>query len=232
MTIVEVQDLWKRYPGSTALRGVSLQVPRGVVLGVLGENGSGKSTLLRILAGVSRPSRGTVRVLGRDPRDAAVRRHIAFLPEVTPYDPWMRVRGLLDFLQPFYPGWDSQKARMLLDALQLDPDRRIGELSKGQQARLKLATAFAWPSDLVLLDEPLGGIDPPSRHRILHTLFSEFRYGEQTIVLSTHLVQEVEEFLETVVFLHHGEVALQGSADDLRARTGKSLLELFEEVVA
>ncbi len=232
MNAVEIRDLWKRYPGSTALQGLSLQVPPGVVLGVLGENGSGKSTLLRILAGVSRPSRGTVRVLGRDPRHPATRRRVAFLPEVQPFDPWMRVQDLSRFLAAFYPQWDSEKARRLLEALHLNPDRRIGDLSRGQQARLKLVAAFAWPSELVLLDEPLGGIDPPSRRRILQTLFSEFRYGEQTILLSTHLVQEVEEFLDQVVFLKHGQIALQGEADALRQETGKSLVDLFEEVAS
>ncbi len=232
MKIFEIRDLWKRYPGALALRGVSLEAPPGIVLGVLGENGSGKSTLLRILAGVSRPTRGTVRVMGQDPRHPDTRRHIAFLPEIVPFDPWMRLQELLDFLSAFYPQWNPEKAHRLLDALNLPADRRIGELSKGQQARLKLVPAFAWPSSLVLLDEPLGGIDPPSRRRILQTLFSEFRYGEQTIVLSTHLVQEVEEFLDAVVFLRQGTVVRQGGADELRQATGKSLLELFEEVAS
>ncbi len=232
MSMIEVENLWKTYPGSTALRGVSFTVPEGVVVGILGENGSGKSTLLRILAGVSRPSRGRVRVLGRDPRHATTRRLIAFLPEIHPYDPWMRVQDLIRFYPAFYPDWDLQKAYALLEMLSLDPHRRIGDLSRGQKARLKLVAAFAWPSKLVLLDEPLGGIDPPSRRRILQTLFSEFRFGEQTILLSTHLVEEVEEFLDQVVFLHHGEIALQGAADELRAQTGKSLLDLFEEVAS
>lgn len=229
MVAIEVEDLWKRYPGTWALRGMTFQARKGRVLGVLGENGSGKSTLFRILAGITRPTRGTVRVLGLPPGPRAQRR-LSYLPEVDPFYPWMRVGELLDFAAAFYPGWDPEKSRELLAFMGLSPDRKVGELSKGQRARLKVVVAFSWPSDLVLMDEPLGGIDPPSRKRILSALFSEFRYGEQTIVLSTHLVSEVEEFIEDVIYLRDGEITLMGEADRLRAERGKSLSELFEEV--
>ena len=227
--IIEVEGLWKRYPGTWALRDLSFTAKKGRVLGILGENGSGKSTLFRILAGITRPTRGKVRIFGT-PITPTVKARIAYLPEVQPYYPWMTVRELLEFLAPFYPGWDPQKALNLVDFMQLPLEKKVGDLSKGQKGRLKVVVAFSWPSEIVLMDEPLGGIDPPSRKRILGTLFSEFRYGEQTILISTHLVSEVEEFIEDVIYLKDGSIVLSGHADQLREERGKSLSELFEEV--
>ncbi len=228
--MVEIRDLWKKYPGTWALRGVSLEVERGRVLGVLGENGSGKSTMFRILAGVTRPTRGSVSIQGM-PVGVETKKIVSYLPEVDPFYAWMGVTELLNFLSTFYPGWDMDKARYLLEFMNLPEDRKVGALSRGQRGRLKVVFAFSWPSSLVLMDEPLGGIDPPSRRRILDALFSEFRFGEQTIILSTHLVSEVEEFIEDVVYLQDGEIPISGNADQLREEHDKSLSEIFDMVV-
>ena len=229
--MVEIKDLWKRYPGTWALRGISLEVELGKVLGVLGENGSGKSTLFRILAGVTRPTKGSVSILDM-PIGVETKKSVAYLPEVDPFYSWMKVTELLDFISTFYPGWDPDKAKYLLEFMNLQENRRVGALSKGQRARLKVVLAFSWPSTLVLMDEPLGGIDPPSRKRIREALFSEFRFGEQTIIVSTHLVSEIEEFVEEVLYLHEGEIVLSGHADRLREEQGKSLSGIFDTVVA
>ena len=229
--MLTVENLWKKYFTTAALRGVTLNVGPGRLVGILGENGSGKSTLFKILAGVTRSTSGTVRIGGRD-IGVKTRAQTAYLPEIDPFYARMRVAEQLDFLAPFYAGWDVTKSRALLETLKLDPDRKVGEMSHGQRARLKVAAAFSWPSQLVLMDEPLGGIDPPSRRRILEALVSEFRYGEQTILVSTHLVSEVEEFVDEVFYLRRGEVALSGQADALRTERGQSLSEIFEEVVS
>ena len=228
--MIEVENLWKKYPDAWALRGVSLQVAQGRVLGVLGENGSGKSTLFKILAGLVRPSEGQALIAGQS-IGVETRKITSFLPEIDPFYGWMKVGEQLDFLAAFYPGWDTDKARDLLAFMNLPDDRKVGALSRGQKARLKVVFAFSWPSSLVLMDEPLGGIDPPSRRKILAALFDHFRSGEQTILMSTHLVDEVEEFIEDVVFLRHGEIAVQGDVDRLRQEQGKSLSDFFEEVV-
>jgi len=228
--MIEVENLWKKYFRTTALRDVSLEVEKGRVLGVLGENGSGKSTLLKILAGVTRPSQGKVRILGQGV-GKETRRLTSFLPEINPFYDWMQVGEQLAFLAQFYPGWDAGKERELLEFMRVPEDAKVGELSKGQQARLKVVATFSWPSPVVLMDEPVGGIDPPSRRKILEALLNEFRLGEQTLLISTHLVGEVEEWVEEVIFLREGEIALQGNADQLRQEQGKSLLDLFEEVV-
>ena len=226
---VEICDLWKRYPGNWALRGISLKAETGRVLGVLGENGCGKSTLFRILAGVTRPSKGTV-LLDGQPVGVETRRRVAFLPEIDPFYKWMRVMEQLEFLAAFYPGWDMDKSRELLGFMGLPEDQKIGTLSRGQQGRLKVVAAFSWPSDLVLMDEPFAGIDPPSRRRILQGLFKEFRFDAQTMLLTTHLVTEIEAFIEDLVFMKAGEIVLSGNMDQVREEQGKSLEEIFETV--
>lgn len=226
---IEVSNLWKKYPSTWALKDVSFSCDKGKIIGVLGENGSGKSTLFRILAGITHPTKGKVLILGQPPNHEN-RKNIAYLPEIQPYYNWMKVIELAKFYSAFYPGWNMDKVYELFDFMNIDPERKIGQLSKGQKGRVKVAMAFSWQSKVVIMDEPLGGIDPPSRKRILQTLFKEFKYGEQTILVSTHLVSEMEETIEYVLFLKDGEIVLQGDADRLRAEQNKSLSDIFEEV--
>ena len=149
---------------------------------------SGKSTLFRIIASITRPSKGSVTVDGMK-AGLDTRKIVAFLPDVNPFYGWMKVMEQFEFL-----------------------------------------SAFSWPSRLVLMDEPLGGIDPPARKKIINTFFSEFRFGEQTIIMSTHIVNEVEEFLEDVIYLKEGKIVLSGEADRLREEKGTSLVGIFEEI--
>ncbi len=229
--MIEVKNLWKRYAGVTALGGISLTVDKGRVMGILGENGSGKSTLFKILAGVAHASEGSVSISGQSV-GIQTRRITSYLPEVSLFYDWMHVAEQLEFLAAFFPGWDLDKSHELLSLMNVDRHRKIGALSDGQRARLKVVAAFSWPSELVLMDEPLGRIDPPSRRRILETLLSEFRVGEQTILIATHLVSEVEELLEEVAFLRHGEIVVSGNIEELRQQRGMSLSDMFEEVVS
>ena len=208
-----------------------MRVDEGRVLGVLGENGSGKSTLFKVLAGVTRASEGTVLIDGME-IGRETRRVVSYLPEVSPFYEWMRVGEQLDFVAAFYPDWQPEKATELLQLMRLETDRKVGALSDGQRARLKVVAAFARPSAVVLMDEPLGRIDPPSRKRIIEALLREYRMGEQTILISTHLVEDVEELIEDVVFLRQGEIALSGNSDELRSERSQSLSDMFEEVVS
>ena len=229
--MIEVQDVWKRYGGTEALRGVSQRFEAGRVTGLLGENGSGKSTLLRIVAGITRPGRGRVLVFGEEV-GLATRRDTAYLPEIDACYEWMRVGEQLDYLRAFHEDWNPARERELLARMKLDRGARVGGLSHGQRARLKIVAAFSRRSRLVVMDEPFNGLDPPSRRLILRSLTEELRAGGQTVLLSTHLVDEVEELVEDVVYLHDGEVALAGAAAELRQDRGGSLTDIFEEIVA
>ena len=226
---VEVKDVTKEYGKKLALDHVSFGAEKGRVLGILGENGAGKSTLFRIISSVTKTSHGAVIVDGK-PVGLESRKITAFVPEINPFYDWMSVIEQLEFLAAFYDGWDMAKTRELLKFLGLPERDKIGTLSKGQQVKLKIAFAFSWPAKLILLDEPLSGIDLVARKKIIGTLFNEYRYGEQTILMSTHLVHEVEEFFEDVIYLRNGKIALQGSADNLREEKGKSLVGIFEEI--
>lgn len=225
--MVEIRGLSKRYPGTWALKDLSLDVEKGRILGVLGLNGCGKSTLFRILAGVTRPTRGSVRING-EAVGIRTKRIVSYSPEVDPHYSWMTVGEQLRYLASFYPNWDDRKSSELMDLLELNPQKKLSVLSKGIRARVKIVAAFSRPSSLVLLDEPLGGIDAPSRKRVMKALFSEYRTGSQSVMISTHLVSEVEEFVEDVVFLKEGSSVLKGNADELRGERGSSLSEVLE----
>ncbi|MDN5347917.1 MAG: type transport system ATP-binding protein [Clostridia bacterium] len=227
MTVVEAVNLSKRYGRTWALRGVNLVIEEGMVVGLLGPNGSGKSTFLRLLAGLSHPSGGEVKVLGERP-GLATKKQVAFVPEIDHLYRWMRVRDTLDFQAGFYADFDPARGEELLTFMNLDPGARVYNLSKGQRARLKLMLALARQARLVLLDEPFSGIDPPSRERILQGILMAYRQ-DRTVIISTHLVGEVEKLFDQVVFLSQGEVFLAGEAESLRAERGKSIDEIFRE---
>ncbi len=229
MAYIEINELWKAYPGIWPLKGITFVVEKGRTVGILGQNGSGKSTLFRILAGLTFASKGFVRIGGENP-GLETKRVTAYLPELDPFYAWMTVDELIAFVSGFYDSWDTNRAGELLDFLELPVDRKVGALSKGQRGRLKVVTAFSWASELILMDEPLGGIDQPSRRKMLDALFNRFRRPEQTILISTHLVDEVEPFLDDVVYIRDGEVMLAGETERLRTERGRSLGEIFEEV--
>jgi ABC-2 type transport system ATP-binding protein len=224
------KNISKRYMTKWALRGVSVDIPTGTVAGLLGENGSGKSTLLRILAGITRPTGGDVK-LNDQPLTTGMKRSISYVTETDSLYGWMRVKQQQEFLSSFYPDWDHNKSRDLISLMRLGNDEKISTLSKGQRGRLGVALAFSRSASVVLLDEPFGGIDPPSRKRILETLISEFREEDQTILMSTHLVSEVEGTIEHVHYIHRGEIAISGQSDALRETRGKSLNEIFDTVI-
>jgi len=229
MAFIHVKELWKSYPGVWPLKGVSFDVEAGRAVGVLGQNGSGKSTLFRILAGLTLASEGDVEIGGLSP-GLDTKKMTAFMPELDPFYAWMTVDEVIGFVSGFHDSWDSGRASELLELLELPSDRKVEALSRGQKGRLKVITAFAWSSQLILMDEPLGGIDQPSRRKMLDVLFNQFRTPEQTILISTHLVDEVEPFLDDLIYIREGEITLAGDAEALRSDRGKSLSEIFEEV--
>lgn len=227
--LIDINDVWKKYPGIWPLKGVTFSVTAGRTVGILGQNGSGKSTLFRILAGLTQPSEGDVLIDGDVP-GIRTKSLTAYLPELDPFYAWMTVEETLDFVAGFRDGWMQERALELVEVLELPLDRKVGALSRGQKGRLKVVSAFSWPSRLILMDEPLGGIDQPTRRRMLDVLFNQYRQEGQTTLISTHLVDEVEPFLDDVVFLKDGEITLAGDADVLRNERGANLGEIFVEV--
>lgn len=229
MNFIEIKEVWKSYPGVWPLKGVSFDVQAGRSVGVLGQNGSGKSTLFRILAGLTQASEGQVLIDGKSP-GIETKRLTAYMPELDPFYGWMTVEESLRFISGFYESWDESRAKELVELLELPIDRKITALSRGQKGRLKVVSAFSWESRLILMDEPLGGIDQPSRKRMLDVLFNRYRSPGQTILISTHLVDEVAPFLDDVVYLLDGEITLAGDAQTLQEERGQSLSDIFEAV--
>lgn len=226
-----VRDLRKKYPGTEALKGIDLTLPTGEIWGLLGPNGSGKSTLLKCVVGLLQADRGTIEIFGKKP-SRLTKAQIAFVPEIDNLYRWMTVQEAIDFISTFYDDWEPQRVPELLDFMRLDPEKKVSSLSKGMRARLKLILTLARTAPLVLLDEPFSGIDPSSRDRIVEGIVREFKSEEQTMIISTHAVGDTEQLFDSVVFLDEGTVNLQGNAEDLRVRYGKSINDLFKEVFA
>lgn len=229
--MLEITDLRKRYRRVNALDGVNLKLPTGEIWGLLGPNGSGKSTLLKCIAGFVQPDSGLIHINGLKP-SRQTKAKVSFVPEIDTLYRWMTVGEAITFMSSFYSDWNDERAQELIDFMKLDQGKKVNALSKGMRARLRLVLGLARDAELVLLDEPLSGIDPASRDRIVEGIVRQFRGDNQTMILSTHAVDETERLFDSVVFLREGQIEIQGSAEDLRMRHGKSINDLFKEVYA
>ena len=227
--IIEVSNLKKKFPGVQALKGIDLNIPAGMITGIVGPNGSGKSTLLKIISGLIVKDEGQVKI-NRKIKDRHLMQDIAFLPEINHLYRWMRISEIIKFHEEQFTDFSSEKAKELLDFMNLKVEQKINNLSKAMVARLKLILVLSRSAEILILDEPLAGIDPASRERILESLIGEFDSANQSIILATHEIIEAEKFLDQVVFMEAGEILLDGNADDLRAAKGKSIRELIGEV--
>jgi ABC-2 type transport system ATP-binding protein len=229
---VETHAVTKKFPGvGWALQGVDLSLEPGHILGFLGPNGSGKSTFLKILAGIQRATSGQVLVLGLSP-GIVTKRRAAYLPEIDHLYRWMTARDAIRFMLAFYKDFDANRASRLLQSLDVPPGQAFGQLSRGQRARLKLVLTLARQADLLLLDEPLSGIDLLSRDRILNAILAEYRIEDQAIIMATHQIAEAEALFDRVAFIRDGRVLLEGAADDLRAARGRSIEDIYREEFA
>ncbi|XOB98652.1 ABC transporter ATP-binding protein [Deinococcota bacterium DY0809b] len=225
--LVELQEVTRRFGANVAVDGLSLVLPAGEVVGLLGTNGAGKSTTLKLLAGLLYPDAGEVRVEGKPPR--RVRGRIAFLPERGQLYEWLDAKGAVGLFTTLYPDFRPRRFYELLEQLEV-PQRSLNQMSKGQRARFLLAATLARKVRLYLLDEPLGGVDLITRDRILAALVGEWR-EDATYLLSTHEVAEAEGIFDRAVFMKEGRVVLSASAEELRER-GQSVAQAFREVLA
>ncbi len=226
--VLSLQDLTKRYGVTVALDQLDLNLPQGRVVGLLGPNGSGKTTLLKLCAGLLTPTRGTVSVCGKRV-GVESKALVSYLPDRTYLSNSQSIRDQLDFFQDFYADFDRERAEHMLLALNLDLNARFGTLSKGNREKVQLVLVMARRAKLYLLDEPIGGVDPAARDYILSTILSN-RDSDSTVLISTHLIADVEPVLDDFVFLHQGKVIRCGTAKDAREESGKSLDEIFREV--
>ncbi len=229
--ILIIQDLRKKYSRVEALKGLDLTLTKGQICGLLGPNGSGKSTLLKAIVGLIKPDAGSINIFGNSP-SRHTKAQIAFVPEVDNLYRWMTIGQTIDFISSFYNDWEVEKETELLNFMGLERGKKVNSLSKGMRARLKLVLALARKAPLILLDEPFSGIDPSSKDRIIEGIIRQFKSEDQTMIISTHALGETEQLFDSVVFLDEGTINLQGNAEDLRLRHGKSINELFKEVFA
>jgi ABC-2 type transport system ATP-binding protein len=226
---IVVKGLTRRYGAALAVDQLDLVVRRGSVLGLLGPNGAGKSTTLRMVMGLLRPTAGTVRVLGLDPFQSPteVRQHIGYVPETPFIYRWMTVREVIRFCRALYANWKDGQAEQLLDSFQLPSDRRVRQLSKGMLAKLSLLIALAHEPELLILDEPLSGLDPLARDEFLDGVLHGICGGDRTVVFSSHQLDEVNRLSDTVAVIHAGRLLTHGPLEELRS--AKRILAVLDD---
>jgi len=218
-SVVRIQGLTRRFKKKVALDNVSLDVPRGVVYGLVGGNGAGKTTMIKHILGLLKPQSGTVRVLGHDPVDdpVSVLSQIGYLSEDRDLPGWMRVRDWIRYSEAFYPGWAPDYAERLRERFGLDPDTRIKNLSRGEKAKAGLLAALAFRPPLLLLDEPSSGLDASARRNILEAIVRTVADEGRTVIFSSHLLDEVERVADRVAMITQGNIAFEGSLEDMHA---------------
>ncbi|MBH1939699.1 ABC transporter ATP-binding protein [Mobilitalea sibirica] len=226
--ILECNSLTKKYASLTALNNINLSLERGRIIGLLGPNGSGKTTLIKLINGLLVPTSGTLKIAGNLP-GTATKKVVSYLPEKTYLPDWMKVSETIDFFKDFYEDFDEKKAYEMLDRLHLDPQKRMKTLSKGTKEKVQLILVMSRKADLYCLDEPIGGVDPAARDYILNTIISNYNENA-TVLISTHLIADIENVLDEVVFIKEGSLMLHASVDDIRTKEGKSIDTLFREV--
>lgn len=228
MPVLECVELGKSYGGGFALEGLTLGLEEGRVLGLLGPNGSGKTTLIKLIAGLIRPERGAVRVCGEAP-GRGTKALVSYMPERQDLPDWMRLHRLLDYFADFFADFDRAAAEEHLRRLGLDTRARVRSLSKGERQKARLALAMSRAAKLYLLDEPFGGVDPVARDYILETILAGRAPGA-AVLISTHMIAELEPALDDAAFLGGGRLVMAGPAEQLRRERGMSLDALFREV--
>mgnify|MGYP002794369502 FL=1 len=226
--ILECRGLVKFFPNCLALNNVDLTVPKGRIVGLLGPNGSGKSTLIKLANGLLTPTQGTILVDGKEP-GIETKKIVSYLPERTYLTEWMTVQDMLDLFNDFYADFNIAKARDMLARLNIQTKARIKTMSKGTKEKVQLILVMSREAQLYLLDEPSGGVDPAARDYILNTIIANYNENA-TVLISTHLISDVEQILDDVIFINQGSVVLTSSVDDIREKQDKSVDALFREV--
>jgi len=226
--ILECLSLTKKYSTVTALDKINLSIPKGKIIGLLGPNGSGKTTLIKLASGLLVPTAGEILVNNMKPC-VATKKLVSYLPDNTYLRINLKVRDVLEYFNDFYADFNMDKAREMLKSLDIDEKRRLKELSKGGREKVQLILVMSREAKLYMLDEPIAGVDPAARDYILSTVVSNYSEGA-TVILSTHLLYDIEKFLNEFIIIKDGKIAMQSTVDEVREEHGKSLDLLFREV--
>ncbi len=226
--MIELKNVSKRYKQTEALKNVSLRLKPGQIVGILGPNGSGKTTLIKILNGLLRDYSGEVLI---DNQSVGVHSKslISYLPDQTYLADWMNGEKAIDLFKDMYSDFDETRMRDLMAKLKLDSKQSIKTMSKGMKERFQLALVMSRNAKIYILDEPIGGVDPAARELILNTILDNYA-SDSLVIISTHIISEIEQIFDTVVFLKEGEVVLCDDVDQIRSSHNKSIDELFKEV--
>lgn len=226
--ILRCAGLTKRYGSLVALDNIDLSLQSGRIIGLLGPNGSGKTTLIKLINGLLSPDGGMLAVNGLLP-GVETKKLVAYLPDNSFLNSWMKVRQIVDYFVDFYEDFRPDMAYEMLEDLGISPDRRLKTLSKGNKEKVCLILTMSRNALLYVLDEPIAGVDPAARDYVISTIINNYN-PEATVLISTHLITDIEQILDEVVFINQGHIVLQKTVDDIRAENGKSVDELFREV--
>lgn len=227
-TLLECKDLTKKYGNRLALENVNLSLEGGHIVGLLGPNGSGKTTLIKIINGLLTPTSGEITVKGQS-IGVESKKVVSYLPDHTYLNSSMKVRDVIDFFEDFYADFDTVRAYDMLAKLSINPNDKLKTMSKGTKEKVQLILVMSRHADLYVLDEPIAGVDPAARDYILNTILTNYDENA-TILISTHLIADVENILDEVIFIQNGHIRLTSSVEDIREKNGKSVDALFREV--
>ena len=226
--ILSCNNLTKRFGAKTALDSVNLNIGRGKIIGLLGPNGSGKTTLIKTANGLLTPDMGGIFIDGKAP-GLETKKIVSYLPDKNYLNSWMKISELVKMFEDFYEDFSSQKAYSMIEKLHISPEDKLKTLSKGNKEKVQLILVMSRDAQLYLLDEPIGGVDPATRDYILSSIIGNYSENA-TVVISTHLISDVEKVLDEVIFIKEGKIILHDSVDSIREREGKSVDEVFREV--
>lgn len=228
MDLVKFINVNKNYGNKKILKDINLTIPRGKIIGLLGKNGTGKSTLIKLMNDLLTPTSGEVLVNGKSV-GVESKKIISYLPERTYLDKSMSVDQVIEYFEDFYKDFSVTKARKLLKELDLDTTQKLSKMSKGMQEKVQLVLVMSRKADLYILDEPLGGVDPATRDYILDTILNNFN-EDASVIISTHLIADIERILDEVIFIDKGKIILQSNADELRTKEKGSIDEIFRRM--
>ena len=226
-SIVKFNNVSKNYGNKEALKNINLEIPKGRIIGLLGPNGSGKSTMIKLINGLLTPNEGEILIKGIKPSKES-KKIVSYLPERTYLNDWMKVKDIIEFFKDFYADFDEERANAMLKDLSIDTNEKLKTMSKGTKEKVQLILVMSRTADIYILDEPIGGVDPAARSYILKTILTNYNENS-TLLIATHLISEIENICDDVIFISKGNIVLQGQVDEIREEKGKSIDALFRE---